>query len=1046
MKQNKYVNIILILMMFFVIDFNVKAAEFASEISFDSVQSKNGGAENDFITGSVSFATTNKQVTQLKISNINYNGINTGEVVINDIVVRCTKDGKTNEPDKSFGFTSLKNRTSNGTRTITVPYSYDDYSCAIIAKNNSSVREYKEYVLANIRKSNFKNHSSNTTKKTTTKATTKKTTTKATTGKTTTTSTTTKATTSSSSSSSSCTWCCGENQKVVNGGCFVMNAENCATLNLCDTEPLCKGKCSSSGSSSSSSKKYSVIFDQNYGYGLECDNGTTYRKDDGDVQSKCVGSFSSLKFPTSSEKMYNSIGYLLGWTETVENGKVICSGDKILSYSESYKVGNDTVFYACYQDTINGTRYALNNASADGQSVECGSALEITYCFKNQSGDKLCQYTKNGDNSVTGIVYRNNIALSKPNDSACDSISDEEVEESEIECTTKKQTDIDGKYNFYMCVDTEEDDLEEKANDLVKCSSGYKLDEEYTSIDGNTEDGYVKAYVKCVPEDGEEYDNNGSSRISLSVTSGNVNGTTGTIRVNATSKDGDIEKYYYSEVYKTPTTKSSWKRTDSGNFTITTTPGIIYIWVMDSEGNISSGVGGAVFDTINSNTTVNKLELYDSNGNIKSPTGSTAYKVKEITSSNYVRLSNNLIKDSVIADNGFNPYDMEYKLEVDTPTISVYATLTSTDSNYVSGYEPRTVNLEYGINTILIKIQNNEGKIRTYTILVTRKDGRTADNTLSDISVDVGNIEFNSNKAEYKIEIPKSTESVNVNATIASNKASFVNGYEPGNVKITSDATVKLIKVKSETGSTRTYVLTFVKEGTDIITDESLQLTSLSIPGVRLAFESEIANYNLSVGYSTDVIDLNTVLNNKDSKVLIKLKRLSDADYNIVSNNGINLDVGENFIEIIVMKNDGSSSIYRLTIIRKEFGLELENDTTLSDLKVLGYDIEFDPSVKEYTVRIKREKTLVITAIPNSTRSEVFIRGNDELTGFSTVRVKVLAENGDYETYSIDIKKDAFNKAIEIAAIIAGIVIILGSSCIIVIRNKNKKQREYIEE
>ena len=71
---------------------------------------------------------------------------------------------------------------------------------------------------------------------------------------------------------------------------------------------------------------------------------------------------------------------------------------------------------------------------------------------------------------------------------------------------------------------------------------------------------------------------------------------------------------------------------------------------------------------------------------------------------------------------GFNPFNMEYKLEVSSPTLSVYATLTSTDSSYVKGYEPRTVNLSYGVNTILIKIQNKEGKIRTYTILATRTD------------------------------------------------------------------------------------------------------------------------------------------------------------------------------------------------------------------------------------------------------------------------------------------------------------------------------------
>ena len=95
---------------------------------------------------------------------------------------------------------------------------------------------------------------------------------------------------------------------------------------------------------------------------------------------------------------------------------------------------------------------------------------------------------------------------------------------------------------------------------------------------------------------------------------------------------------------------------------------------------------------------------------------------------------------------------------------------------------------------------------------------------------------------------------------------------------------------------------------------------------------------------------------------------------------------------------------------------------------------------------IKQEKSLVITAVPNSNRAEVFIRGNEELTGFSTVRVKVVAENGMFDTYSIDIKKDAFNKTIEIASIIAGCVIILFSSCIIILRKKNRARREYFEE
>lgn len=842
-----------------------------------------------------------------------------------------------------------------------------------------------------------------------------------------------------------CTWCCGSNQKIVNGGCYEMNAENCEILNLCDTEPKCKGKCTKSDNNANG--KYKVKFDSNPGYGIDCDSGF-YVPSEGEGICQKDDAGSEVKFPSNSSDAYvYNVGYLIGWTKTKDgsNNYVCSSNSNTILNSDT--IDKDTDYKACYKDEINGTRYALDGASADNNTVECGDALEISYCFINVEGKKFCNYTKNGSQSVTGIVYRDK--LTQVRSSSCD-----EEEKEEVECTTKKQKNITGKHNFYMCVDKNdykrldddeiEEELIEEANDLVSCKSGYKLKESYTSFHGNIEDGYVRVEVKCVKDGNEEET---SSNISLSVSSANVesNGY-GVIRVNASSKEGRIEKYYYSRTYQTPTSRSSWKKTNGNSFTISETPGIIYIWVMDSEGNISSGIGGAVFDTVNTDTTINKLELYDSNNKIQAPTGNTAYKVNGITSSNYVRLSNSLSNDSIIAEKGFNPFNMEYKLEVSSPTISVYATLTSTDASYVSGYEPRTVNLNYGINTILIKIKNKEGKERTYTILVTRTDDRKADNTLKELSVDVGRLDFNSNKAEYKVEIPASTKNVNVNATIGSSTASFVEGYKPGNVAITSDSTVKLIKVKSQTGTTRTYVITFVKKGTDIINDSSLQLYSLSIPGVRLAFESNISNYSFSVGYSQDVIDINSVLNNKDSKVIYKLKSQSDIDYKLVSNKGINLDVGENFVEIIVTKDDGSHAIYRLTIIRKEFGLEVSNDTTLGDLKVLGYDINFNPNKKEYTVKIKQERSLLITAIPNNDRSEVFIRGNDELTGFSTVRVKVVAENGEFDTYSIDIKKDAFNKTIEIAAIVAGVVIILGSSCIIVIKNKNKKKKEYYEE
>lgn len=696
------------------------------------------------------------------------------------------------------------------------------------------------------------------------------------------------------------------------------------------------------------------------------------------------------------------------------------------------------------KEAINGYRYLENDAVADGkEAIACGDKFWVEYCDV-QNGTQYCYGIRGGE---LRQVYRNKLDREMGDiQTFCGTTGNDDKEElTDTKCSTKNNKTITkntGKDEYKFCYKKgdSQSDIENVIRKKYKCDSGYTLKDIYQE-DSKCVDGYCEGIysVNC--------SKNGNVKPVLSITSGIMQSDGyGVITVKASPIQGTIEKYYVSEEYTDPTESSDgWIKTNGNSFTIRdNVAGTKYIWVMDSEGNISNGGSGSIIDTVNTNTTVKKLELYDADGNIQTPS-KTAYNTDVVKSSKYVMMANDLEDDSKLAD-AFNPFETEYKLEVSSPTISVYATLTSTDSKYVEGYEPRTVNLKYGMNTILIKIQNNEGKVRTYTVLVYRNDDRTSDNTLSELSVSEGNIEFNSNVTDYKIKISKDVNSVDVNATISSDLAGFDTGYEPGTVETKDNVTTKLIKVISQTGSTRTYVLTFVKDNSDTITKKSLQLDKVVIPGAYLPFDSEVANYSLSVGYETESIDLKMVTKDENSRTVIRYKTKNDNDYKVGTDTGIKLDVGENFIEVMVIDKNNDYSYYRFTIIRKEFGLGISNDKTLSTLEVLGHDIKFNPNKKDYTVKIKQEKTLVITAIPANNRAEVFIRGNDELTGFSTVRIKVVAENGDYETYSIDIKKDAFNKTIEIASIIVGAVIILVSSCIIVIKKKATRNREYYQE
>lgn len=885
-------------------------------------------------------------------------------------------------------------------------------------------------------------------------------------------------------------------------GCIDLNETNCNLLGFYWNGSKCDA--SKSG--------YNVVFNQNGGYGLQCEEGVTSYVSAG----VCKGFFKSkekINFPSTSSSMYREgQGLLIGWSKSTN-----CINNQIMDFNEKYTVDSNTNFYACYREDIGGWRFLQKGAIVDGGAdVPCGSKLWIEYCNRTETGE-YCYYIEPGTTDTYRTVDRYKLASTEEGAKATCDENKSDVEEKnewrwvnvdgddyschdELYITTctkdvcnytkikrtedKSEKKVSGTIDRNFLDDNESDSKKTCSKNVVddndkKCSGSYSPslantgtgtyticynvgEDKETNFDKilkksyqcDTSKGYVfkPELTEIKDEKCNGYICNRTYKVScvlpkptVSVTSGMVQGDVGTITVKAISNGNKVDSYYYSNTYLAPTSDTKWKSFSGDTFTITETPGVYYIWVKDIKGNISNAVSGAVLDPNNSNTTVKNLQLYDSNGNIQS-INRVAYKSGDVTSSKYALLSNDLSKDSKVLADGFNPFDMEYKLEVSGPTVSVYATLTSTDSSYVEGYEPRTVNLSYGVNTVLIKIKDKENKVRTYTILVTRTDDRTSDNTLSSIETSVGKIDFNANVTDYKVEIPSDTNSVSVKSTISSDKAKYVSGYEPGNVTIEGDTTVKLIKVLSETGSTRTYVITFVKEGTDVISDKTLQISELRIPGVYVPFEEDVSNYSLSVDYQTDSININTLTAIEDSFVEISIKRKNDTEYKLTSNTGIGLDVGENFIEIKVTNSVGKTAYYRLTIIRKEFGLDISNDVTLKDLKVLGYNIKFNPNKKEYTVRIKQEKSLVITAVPNSNRAEVFIRGNEELTGFSTVRVKVVAENGMFDTYSIDIKKDAFNKTIEIASIIAGCVIILFSSCIIILRKKNRARKEYFEE
>ena len=430
-------------------------------------------------------------------------------------------------------------------------------------------------------------------------------------------------------------------------------------------------------------------------------------------------------------------------------------------------------------------------------------------------------------------------------------------------------------------------------------------------------------------------------------------------------------------------------------------------------------------------TTLKTFSASDASGNNLSMKGLDDNRVAYtgVVDSKYALLSNKLLEGTEIA--GFESLTTAYEINTVSNKVALYATLTSNDAAYVSGYEPRTIDLDYGRNVALIKIVNNKGKERTYTFIINRIDDRDNSNLLSNLTVSKGKINFDSYVSSYDVSIPKNTKKVSVNATLANDKAAFIKGYEPREVEITEDVQSVVLKVRSEAGSIRSYVITFTKNGADDTKDDnSTYLSSLTVPGTQLGFNKEVFDYTITVPYEVEVVPI------------YAFAASSTATVKVGNNSG--LKVGNNLIEIEV-KNGNKTRIYALHVIRKESGLDISNSNKLSMLSVKNYNINFNPDVLDYIVKIKREKSLLITATPESNRADVYMVGNNDLTGFSTIRVKVIAENGLTNIYSIDIQKDPYNKTIEIIAATSGGLIFVGTAIIILMRRRRKKMKEYLE-
>lgn len=263
----------------------------------------------------------------------------------------------------------------------------------------------------------------------------------------------------------------------------------------------------------------------------------------------------------------------------------------------------------------------------------------------------------------------------------------------------------------------------------------------------------------------------------------------------------------------------------------------------------------------------------------------------------------------------FNKNTVNYTLTVkkDVTSVKINATLDSDKSSFNKGYGPRTVNLNYGVNTILIKVTSESKSTKTYTIKVTREDDRSSNNYLKSLNVSSGDFEFNKKTQNYSFTVQNEVTSIKVFA-VAEDEKSKVSGAQTYNLK---EGLNKInIVVTAENKQTRTYTLQVTRIVKNINKEVNNKLKSLEISNYQINFDPETTIYNLTI---------------ENESSLDIIPKVQDSTSSVVVNGNENLKDGS-VIKLIVTAVDGSTKEYIINISKNE---EIKSDDKIDDNNVV---------------------------------------------------------------------------------------------------------------
>ena len=475
---------------------------------------------------------------------------------------------------------------------------------------------------------------------------------------------------------------------------------------------------------------------------------------------------------------------------------------------------------------------------------------------------------------------------------------------------------------------------------------------------------------------------------------GNKNLTVGNnvITITATAEDGVTTKDYIFNVTKEKSSNNYLESLTSNIGAITpafdktnTGPYVI---------NVSSSVNSIVLNgkAESSKATVNNLGVhYLQKGRNQIPITVTSETGTERTYT--VIVNKDLSDENALTFLGvnegalsptFSEDELSYNVEVKNDITEIIVTAHAKDVGAtITG--DGTHSLEIGNNVIPVTVTAEDGSVKTYTINVTRED--LISSKMLNLKVKEGQLSpaFDKNITDYAIKIPFEVNSLTLEVTLESNRASY---RVEGNENFVVGSNTVTIVVSDRNGNETTYTLDVIKRP-----DVNSYLKEINISEGVLSpeFNKENSNYEVDVSYYTESIDVEGIVEDKSSTV--------------EGNGTYSLNVGDNYIDLNVTSIEGYVRTYTLNVKRSG-----SYNKKLLSLSVSPGEMDktFDPDIFAYNVDVPIDTNEI--EISATADDDATIAGTGVKTlsvGTNRFNVVVTGRNGYSNIYEIIVEKKA---------------------------------------